>query len=57
MNMIASLRRANPDDAPALARVHVAAFHEAYHGIVPGSHLKEFTVERRTGSRVSSGRQ
>jgi len=46
--MNVNLRSATPDDAPALARVHVGAWHEAYHGIVPDSYLDKFTVERRT---------
>jgi len=41
-------RRATPEDAAALARVHVASWHKAYRGIVPDAHLQGFTVERRT---------
>ena len=47
--MDATLRQATPDDAMELARVHVAAWHEAYRGIVPDSQLEQFTVEARTG--------
>ncbi|MDY6893760.1 MAG: GNAT family N-acetyltransferase [Chloroflexota bacterium] len=47
MNMKVNLRRATPDDARALARVHVAAWHEVYRGIVPDSALDGFTVEGR----------
>jgi GNAT superfamily N-acetyltransferase len=43
-----NLRRAIPADAPGLAEIHVAAWQKAYPGIVPDSHLKAFTVERRT---------
>jgi ribosomal protein S18 acetylase RimI-like enzyme len=43
-----TLRRATPDDAPALAGVHVAAWRQAYRGIVPDSYLEQFTVESRT---------
>jgi len=46
--MDTNLRRAVPADAPALAVIHVAAWHEAYRGIVPGSYLEQFTVEVRT---------
>jgi ribosomal protein S18 acetylase RimI-like enzyme len=43
-----TLKRATPADAPELARIHVAAWHEAYRGIVPDSTLEQFTVEGRT---------
>jgi ribosomal protein S18 acetylase RimI-like enzyme len=46
--MDATLRRAIPADAPALAVIHVAAWHAAYRGIVPDSYLEQFTVEGRT---------
>jgi len=46
--MDVKLRRAAPTDAPALAIAHVAAWQQAYPGIVPESHLQGFTVERRT---------
>jgi ribosomal protein S18 acetylase RimI-like enzyme len=46
--MDATLRRATPTDAPALAEIHVAAWRAAYRGIVPASHLEQFTVEGRT---------
>lgn len=42
-----TLRRATPDDALALARAHVAAWHTAYRGIVPDAHLERITVENR----------
>ncbi len=45
--MNVNLRRATTDDASALARVHVAAWHEAYRCIVLDSHLERFTIERR----------
>lgn len=44
MNLM--LRPATPDDAPALARVHVASWHEAYREIVPPAYLEGFTVQR-----------
>lgn len=43
-----TLKRATPDDVPALAKVHVALWHKAYRGIVPDDYLQSFTVERRT---------
>ena len=46
--MKVNLRRATPNDAPALAKAHVASWQKAYPGIVPDSHLKRFTVERCT---------
>jgi ribosomal protein S18 acetylase RimI-like enzyme len=46
--MDTTLRRAIPDDAPALAEIHVAAWREAYRGIVPDSYLEQFTVQSRT---------
>lgn len=44
------LRRATAIDAPALAKVHVSSWREAYAGIVPSSHLRDFTVEFREES-------
>jgi ribosomal protein S18 acetylase RimI-like enzyme len=41
-------RRARRADAPELARIHVAAWQEAYRGIVPEATLEQFTVEGRT---------
>jgi len=41
------LRLAAQDDAPELARVHVAAWHEAYREVVPDAYLQQFTVESR----------
>ena len=45
--MDAKLRRATPADAEELARIHVAAWHEACGGIVPEATLEQFTVEVR----------
>jgi ribosomal protein S18 acetylase RimI-like enzyme len=42
-----TLRRATMKDAPELAQIHVAAWHEAYRGTVPDSFLEQFTVQRR----------
>jgi ribosomal protein S18 acetylase RimI-like enzyme len=46
--MEVNLRPATPADAAALAKMHVASWHQAYRGIVPDSHLQEFTAERQT---------
>jgi ribosomal protein S18 acetylase RimI-like enzyme len=43
-----NLRRATAEDAGDLARAHVAAWLEAYRGLVPDSYLDQFTVESRT---------
>ncbi|UCF97978.1 MAG: GNAT family N-acetyltransferase [Spirochaetaceae bacterium] len=43
-----NLRRATPDDALALAAVHVAAWQAAYRGIVPDSYLETFTIQSRS---------
>jgi hypothetical protein len=43
-----NLRLAVPADAVELARIHVAAWQEAYRGIVPESTLEQFTIEGRT---------
>ncbi len=41
------IRRATPEDAPTLAKVHVDSWQAAYQGIVPASHLERFTYQRR----------
>jgi len=46
--MSMDFRRATVDDAPELARAHVASWHAAYQGLVPDSFLEGFTYERRT---------
>jgi len=42
-----NIRRATPEDAPTLAKVHVDSWQAAYQGIVPDSHLEHFTYQRR----------
>jgi ribosomal protein S18 acetylase RimI-like enzyme len=42
-----NIRRATAHDAPLLARIHVDAWQAAYRGVVPASHLANFTYERR----------
>ncbi|MCU0501995.1 MAG: GNAT family N-acetyltransferase [Anaerolineae bacterium] len=40
------IREATPDDAPGIARVHVATWRTAYSGIVPAEHLAGLSYER-----------
>jgi ribosomal protein S18 acetylase RimI-like enzyme len=42
-----NLRRAQVNDAPQLAQVHVDAWQVAYRGVVPDSFLQRFTYRRR----------
>lgn len=42
-----TLRPATPDDAPAIARVHVASWRTTYRGVVPDEYLDGLSVERR----------
>jgi RimJ/RimL family protein N-acetyltransferase len=44
---VTNLRRATPDDAPALAAIHVDSWREAYRGLVPDSFLESLDRERR----------
>ncbi len=41
------LRRAQPNDAPQLARIHVDAWRVAYRGIVTATYLERFTYAKR----------
>jgi len=41
------IRLATVEDASALARVHVEAWHAAYRGVVPDSFLEQITVSKR----------
>ena len=43
----AAIRRAQADDAAAIAAVHVAAWHETYGGLVPARMLRAFRVAER----------
>jgi ribosomal protein S18 acetylase RimI-like enzyme len=43
------IRRAVPDDAGRLARVHVETWREAYRGILPGNYLDSLSVAPRVG--------
>lgn len=40
-----NIRRATPDDSPALARVQVESYRAAYAGILPDAYLARFTWE------------
>ncbi len=42
-----TIREASPDDASAIAAVHVAAWRETYRGIVPDDYLDGLAVESR----------
>lgn len=42
-----TVRRARPEDAPGIARVHVEAWRESYAGIVPQSFLDQLDVAKR----------
>ncbi|MER3443492.1 MAG: GNAT family N-acetyltransferase, partial [Meiothermus sp.] len=42
-----TVRPARPDDAPAIARVHVDSWRETYAGIVPNEFLAGLSYERR----------
>ena len=42
------VRRAEPQDAPAVARVHVASWRQAYRGLLPQEYLDSLSVEART---------
>jgi ribosomal protein S18 acetylase RimI-like enzyme len=41
------IRAASPEDAKAIAEVHVAAWQATYRGLMPDSFLDELTVEKR----------
>jgi ribosomal protein S18 acetylase RimI-like enzyme len=41
------IRRATPDDAGAIAAIHVASSLAAYRGLLPDESLRAFTIERR----------
>ncbi|MGB3555934.1 MAG: hypothetical protein WBA25_14985, partial [Jannaschia sp.] len=53
------IRPATPDDAGALARLHVACWRETYPGLLPESEIAARTVETRRAQwldRLASGR-
>ncbi|SDD65004.1 Ribosomal protein S18 acetylase RimI [Sanguibacter gelidistatuariae] len=42
-----TIRTATPDDARAIARVHIASWREAYAGIVPDEYLSSLDIDAR----------
>lgn len=44
------IRRAQPVDAPALARIHVDGWRAAYHALVPNAYLEGLSYEQREAS-------
>jgi ribosomal protein S18 acetylase RimI-like enzyme len=42
-----TMRNARPDDAKAIATIHVRAWQVAYQGIVPSSYLGELSIDQR----------
>jgi RimJ/RimL family protein N-acetyltransferase len=42
------VRRLDPQDAPAVARVHVASWRQAYRSLLPQEYLDSLSVEART---------
>ena len=45
-----NIRRARLEDVFVLAKVHVDAWHAAYHGVAPDSFLEQITVSKREAS-------
>jgi GNAT superfamily N-acetyltransferase len=45
---VSLIRPATPDDAPAIARVHVAAWEQAYRGLIADEVIDARTIELRT---------
>lgn len=45
--MTVTVRRAGPEDAPALAEVHVRSWRAGYRGVVPDEHLDGLSVSAR----------
>lgn len=41
------IRLARPEDAPAIARVHVAVWHATYRGVLPDEMIDQISVEQR----------
>ena len=47
---VAQIRIATPDDAPALAVMHIASWHETYTGLLPDKLLSALSVEPRAAA-------
>lgn len=45
-----TIRRARPQDAPAMAQVHVAAWRSAYAGILPDAYLQALSATREAAA-------
>ncbi len=50
----ATIRAATPDDARRIAEVHVAAWHDAYRGLLPDEYLDRLSVEEREAQRLAA---
>lgn len=46
--MAPTIRKATPQDAAAVARVHILSWRQTYTGLVPQSHLDSLNLETRT---------
>lgn len=44
-----TIRTATPDDAPAIAAIHVASWQHAYRGVLPDEYLDALVPEQRLG--------
>ena len=49
-----TVRRAVPEDAPAIGAVHVATWRSAYPGILPDAYLASLSVEREAAGYAAS---
>jgi ribosomal protein S18 acetylase RimI-like enzyme len=47
---VAQIRIATPDDAPALAAMHITSWHETYTGLLPDKMLSALSVESRAAA-------
>ena len=45
-----TIRVAQPDDATAIARVHIDSWRTAYHGLVPDAYLAELSYDESEGT-------
>lgn len=48
-----SIRAATPDDARAIAEVHVASWRHAYRGLLPDDYLETLSVDEREAQRLA----
>jgi GNAT superfamily N-acetyltransferase len=47
------IRPGTPDDARAIAEVHVASWRDAYRGLLPDEYLEKLSVEEREARRLA----